>query len=310
MHLQTFIHTLSGDIYPVVAPADLSVAEFQADIRRRFVPATRIPLGGWQVVPLRTASAAFTISSGRTLAAAGVRNGDHFSLVRECHAAAIRDPREDRLRTERLELEELNRKSETVDVAPINVLPGTEPEEYQLTFKCRGIYRIDANQAPVYGYVHHALMNCGEGFPSTAPIVYWQSDIWHPNIDHVGKGVCTNAKEWVPAMRLLDTCRMLFEMVQYKAYHAINADPWPLDREVAQWVRDYAEPNGIVDKSRGIWVDNRPFEKPTSVSTLKETTQGQATRLSEKKEPRLRVSETTTSQPAKSSKPRIRMAGN
>jgi hypothetical protein len=61
-----------------------------------------------------------------------------------------------------------------------------------------------------------------------------------------------------------DLCRQMFEMVQYKNYHADESrPPYPLDHEVAKWVRDVAEPRGIVNKDLGIFVDNRPFVKPT-----------------------------------------------
>jgi len=92
----------------------------------------------------------------------------------------------------------------------------------------------------------------------------WVTPIWHPNIQHAEpKGVCTNKPEWLGGMGLDDLCRQLFEMVQYKNYHAEMVPPFPLDQEAARWVREYAEPRGIVDKKRGLFVDDKPFTRPT-----------------------------------------------
>jgi len=68
-------------------------------------------------------------------------------------------------------------------------------------------------------------------------------------------------------MGLDDLCRQLFEMVQYKNYYAELSPPYPLDQEAAAWVREYAEPRGIVDKRGGISVDQSPFYKPDASVT-------------------------------------------
>src|SRR6202142_3172740 len=69
-------------------------------------------------------------------------------------------------------------------------------------------------------------------------------------------------------MALADLCQQMFEMVQYKNYHAELSPPYPLDGDAATWVRDHAEPNGIVDKKRGIFVDSLPFFKPGSAESV------------------------------------------
>ena len=86
--------------------------------------------------------------------------------------------------------------------------------------------------------------------------------IWHPNIDHeVPNHVCTNtAQNYFAGKPLSDLVRAVGEMVQYVRYHAAWVPPYPLDRAAATWVVEYAEPNGIVSKSKP--VDDRPLLRP------------------------------------------------
>jgi ubiquitin-protein ligase len=188
-------------------------------------------------------------------------------VVRAATAGAGRtafDPRQARLKKERRALEKLNAESDYVRVEPQNVLEGSEPEEYKVTFRCRGITGVDASRRPVYGDEHVVHIRCDDEFPSDVPQLQWKTSIWHPNIQHDGaKGVCVNKAEWLGGMGLDDLVRLMFEMVQYKNYHAEMTPPYPLDQEAATWVRDYAEPAGVVDKKRNISVDDKPFTRPT-----------------------------------------------
>lgn len=180
------------------------------------------------------------------------------------------DPRQARLKAERLRLERLNEESDYVRVLPLNVLEGSEPERYLVTFLCRGIIGTDLSGKPIYGHTHQVEIFCDEDFPSDAPRLRWVTPIWHPNIQHEEpKSVCVNKPEWLGGMGLDDLCRLLFEMVQYKNYHATFTKPYPLDAVVAKWVLEYAEPHNIVNKKRSIFVDDKPFTRPTVTSYIK-----------------------------------------
>jgi ubiquitin-protein ligase len=195
-----------------------------------------------------------------------MRSGEHrFSLVRPTIAAAGRDPRQHRLQVECEQLLTLNSDSDYVQVRP-TARAGSAPEKYEVVFKCRGIASIDNLRNPNYSDYHVVSITCHEEFPSKPPNLYWSTPIWHPNIGHDSKSVCINAAEWLGAMGIYDLCRQMFEMVQYKNYHAEDRPPYPLDRDVAAWVRDYAEPRGIVDKRRGIYVDDKPFVRPMAAA--------------------------------------------
>jgi ubiquitin-protein ligase len=180
------------------------------------------------------------------------------------------NPRLERLAKESKRLEELVRDSDHVLIQPLEVRPGHPPEKYKVTFLCRGITGIEASGAPVYGDRHEVEMYCHEGFPHEPPQLRWNTPIWHPNIQHAEpKNVCVNKPEWLGGMGLDDLCHLMFEMVQYKNYHALNIPPYPYDSDAAKWVLEYAEPRNIVDKQRGISVDDQPFYRPSLMGRIK-----------------------------------------
>lgn len=172
------------------------------------------------------------------------------------------NPREERLRKEWQALRHLQAESDTVRIQEVVEIPGRPPERYVVTFLCQGITGIDpVSREPRYGSEHRVEIYCDHGYPTDVPRLRWLTDIWHPNIHRDGR-VCTNAPEWLAATSLEDLCFQMFEMVQYKNYHAENSSPYPLDDAAAQWVIEFAEPRGIVDKRLGKSVDNQPFYRP------------------------------------------------
>jgi ubiquitin-protein ligase len=173
------------------------------------------------------------------------------------------DPRQQRLEDERQRLLRLNDESDYVRVKELDALEGSAPDHYLVILLCRGIVGVDSSQTPIYVDRHEVEIYCDMEFPSKPPRLRWLTPSWHPNIDHKTGAVCINEPEWLGGMRIDDLCRMMFEMVQYKNYHIIHTPPYPLDQTVAKWVREYAVPHGIVDKDRGIYVDNKPFTRPT-----------------------------------------------
>jgi len=183
---------------------------------------------------------------------------------------APRDPRLERLDNERQSLEELSRNNDHVKVEFVPPRHGGAPEKYKVTFLCRGIVGIDASQNPIYGQSHEVEMYCHDDFPSAPPLLRWNTPIWHPNIQHAEpKNVCINKPAWLGANGLVNLCHLMFDMVQYKNYHALNVWPYPLDPDAARWVLEVAEPRGIVDKARSISVDDKPFYQASPAGQIK-----------------------------------------
>ena len=85
-----------------------------------------------------------------------------------------------------------------------------------------------------------------------------KSDLWHPNIKWDGKfkgRICGNTKEYGKGYDLVQLVYRIGEILQYKNYHAENTPPFPEDSMVAKWVKEYAEPNKIVDKWSETYTD-------------------------------------------------------
>lgn len=174
------------------------------------------------------------------------------------------DSRLARLRSEWAELQSLQFASDAVRVEAPLARPGNTPDRFRLTFLCRGVVGISPDGDPQFGNAHSVEIHCGRSFPTELPRLRWLTPVWHPNILNVEPfSVCVNKAEWVAGMTLVDLGRQMFEMVQYRNYHAEHRSPYPLDPVAAQWVRDVAEPRGYVDKRRNKGFDDKPFTRPT-----------------------------------------------
>jgi ubiquitin-protein ligase len=160
----------------------------------------------------------------------------------------IDDARYRRLVVERNELRCLSMISPFIEIEPIETQPGWPPEEYEVTYTCRGIVGVDDDRRPIYGERHRVAVRFAEHFPMQEPYLLWLTPIWHPNIRHrEPRRVCTDeGATWFAGKKMTEIVILMGEMVQYKLYHAGLEAPFPEDREVAEWVREYAEPRGLV----------------------------------------------------------------
>jgi len=174
----------------------------------------------------------------------------------------VHNPRQVRLAIEFTNLVNLAARSDFIEVIAQDVQPGWPPEKYIVTYRCRGITGTMPDGAPVYGDFHQVRMYLPSDYPLREPHLKWLTPIWHPNIDHeLPNHVCTNtAQNYFAGKPLSDLVRAVGEMVQYVRYHAAWVPPYPLDRAAAKWVVEYAEPRGLVSKTKP--VDDRPLLRP------------------------------------------------
>jgi ubiquitin-protein ligase len=179
------------------------------------------------------------------------------------------NPRLSRLEWEQERLLALNRECDYVHVEAHPLADGAPAERYTVHYLCRSIVGIEPDQSPVFSEGPHSVrIYCDSSFPADVPKLDWLTPIWHPNIKHSEpRAVCVNKAEWLAGMGLDYLCWQMFDMAQYKNYHAKETFPYPQDHEVAKWVREYAEPRDIVSKTRG--TDERPFFKPKYTHKVK-----------------------------------------
>jgi hypothetical protein len=169
------------------------------------------------------------------------------------------DPHVRRLILEQERLITLASRSDFIRIEPIDIVPGMPPEKYVITFTCKGIGRLGGNREPISSNFHQVSMYISREFPRKEPYLKWLTPIWHPNIEHdEPHHVCTNEPQNFFATKGMDEFVLILgEMVQYRRYHAVWQQPWPLDKEAADWVVEYAEPHGIVGPDKPF--DDRPL---------------------------------------------------
>jgi len=174
----------------------------------------------------------------------------------------IDQAREARLRIQQARLMQLAEHSDLIAVEAVDVLPGWPAEKYIATYTCRGIARINSNREPEYSDLHRLEIYLTADYPNEEPRLKFLTPIWHPNVSAMEpRKVCTNQSEnWWLSKDLDELVTNIGELVQYKRYHAKWEDPFPLDRAVATWVLEYAEPNHILSKTKP--VDARPLLRP------------------------------------------------
>lgn len=133
------------------------------------------------------------------------------------------------------------------------------PCVYHIHFLFKSIVSINPDKTPNFGFSHTAKVTFPPRYPIEAPELYMQTDVWHPNVKSDGKykgRICGNTKGFGLGFDLYLLIIRIGEILQYKQYHAENTPPFPEDIHSARWVLEYAEPNGLVNKYKGIVIDN------------------------------------------------------
>ena len=166
------------------------------------------------------------------------------------------DPMEQRLAQEHLNVAALCEAQEgfSYKLTNPNDLP---PRDYRVTFQgLKSIVAVDNDMLPVFGDTHILEMHLGTSYPVDAPVCYMATDIWHPNIQadegpYQGR-ICGNTEGFGAFFSLDDLILRIAAMLKYESYHAELTYPYPEDENVARWIREYAEPLGIVKPSVGL----------------------------------------------------------
>jgi len=136
------------------------------------------------------------------------------------------------------------------------------PSTYLVTYKLNSITGITADKAPVYGKEHVLEITLPTRYPLEPARIFMKSDVWHPNIQSTGrfKGkICGNVDGFGVDYTLLQLVLRVGEMLQFRNYLAEFRPPYPEDPEAARWVKEVAEPTGIVNRGKGVFTDEQPL---------------------------------------------------
>lgn len=142
------------------------------------------------------------------------------------------------------------------------------PIEYRIIYKVKGMIGIDSGQNPKYANSHRMRISMPRNFPEQPAECKMESDSWHPNIKSDGpfKGaICTNHEGFGSLFFLDELIIRIGEFIQYKRYLAEDVPPWPEDTKVARWVREFAEPQKIVNREEGISVDDSIWDRSDTI---------------------------------------------
>lgn len=135
------------------------------------------------------------------------------------------------------------------------------PRDYRITFTdLTSIVAVSADMLPVFADTHVLEIHLPTGYPVAPAICYMVTPTWHPNIQsdegpYQGR-ICGNTEGFGAFYSLDQLILRIQAMLKYEIYFAKMKFPYPEDENVAQWVREYAEPLGIVRPGIGIQEGN------------------------------------------------------
>ncbi len=173
-----------------------------------------------------------------------------------------------RLATEHLELAELQHPHIEIQSSAV-VSPLKIPVKYLVTYHLRTITGIGDDSQPIFGSEHQVEITLPKRYPLESAKIYTKTPVWHPNIQFHGKfqgRICGNTQNFGKGYSLKQLVLRIEEILRYKNYHAEHTHPFPEDGKVADWVLEFAEPNGIVSKEGGILVPEKSGFKIKSSS--------------------------------------------
>lgn len=121
------------------------------------------------------------------------------------------------------------------------------PDVYELTFKLESFieYLPGQMQSPQIGTVHKAKIVLGSLYPRKAPIVEWQTPIFHPNIHKESSQVCLGVlmDRYQPGLGLARIVGLLIEMLEWRNFDIDNA----YNKEAAEWANLRASGKHIIN---------------------------------------------------------------
>lgn len=115
------------------------------------------------------------------------------------------------------------------------------PTEFLFSFDVAGFAPPAQAGGPPHQITHHEVMvYLPADFPLKAPEAWWQTDIFHPNIDRKSGWVCLGPLQefYKPGLDFGELCQMLVDIAGYRLY---SAEPGNfLDAEASVWAHSPA----------------------------------------------------------------------
>jgi ubiquitin-protein ligase len=246
--LRIFIETPSGDRFEADIPCDTKINQVAVDFfEAQGWPVTdRLGHGQRAVVELvnpENPDNTKRLNSNRGICESGLRDGDTLRIIPESRAGAV-DQRA-RLAALTMDYNEMQVLSQQNPQITFTVNRTQAPDLYNLALHYTSFVELLPHESepckndPQTG-PHRVEIMLGALYPRHAPIVTWQTPIFHPNILQVdtnmlqsGGTVCLGAlrERYLPGMGLARLVRMLVEMLQWRNFDAYSA----INPQAAEW---------------------------------------------------------------------------
>jgi ubiquitin-protein ligase len=129
------------------------------------------------------------------------------------------NPRLNRLKADYEKMCTLDQRSAIVQILEMD---GTPPYRYVVRLNCKGIFKINSDQTPVYREEHRMIIYLPDDYPKKGPDIQMVTKVWHPNIGYPDQGqgrVCygdAGDHGWAPSMGLDDVVVRIIQMIRYE----------------------------------------------------------------------------------------------
>ena len=224
-------------------PGDVPVRELLTELTSLLELPTVGPDGRPMGYRLDSKALGRELKEDETLSGAGIPVDDRLILTADITAGAVgigESPRIRRLKADLVRMQELAAQSDQIKFKASSARPGLPPEQYIITYTCKGIIGVDRTGNPKFGNRHQVEIYLHNQYPQRWPGMKWLTPVWHPNINHHNGTVCVDAAWWTASRSLDRLVLMIGEMVQYKNFHDDpTKPPFPWDPEAARWSREY-----------------------------------------------------------------------
>ncbi len=229
------VESLDGRVFQTAVPGTMPISTLAGQFIRRHVhgddgssrrerAVVDIDRGGdWQ-----------RCNGNDTVHEAGVQDGDRMRVYSDTVAGAV-DPRrrEAYLNNVQMQLEELARRDERVAVRP-NL--DRSSDRYEIALSCGGWGPPESiADKPYRTREQEILLEYPAEAPDVPPLVWWRSDVFHPNVSPKNGFVCLGAlqESFTPLFGPRELVLMLIEVSEYRNYELDGV----LNREAAIWAQ-------------------------------------------------------------------------
>ena len=123
--------------------------------------------------------------------------------------------------------------SNSAGTIAIDRVSGNPPERYVITYRCRGVERLDGSSRPVYRDVHTVQIDLSAAYPGQKPMASMLTPIFHPHI-WTNNVICLG-KRWTPAEYLDSLVLRIGAIIQFDPQYFDFGSP--ANSVAATWAR-------------------------------------------------------------------------